>query len=235
MRRALEKMKEAVRSVVERGDRGRENARELEEVGTLFEAACAATVAFEEAEGELQSMRASQTTSSKLGALLKTRNLKLGDVVRAWDTDGNGSVDPAEFRQHVKGMGFKAPDDDIDEVFQELDGDGSGELDLEELKVALKKLQDDAAAWVSRDTSMVKSVASAKKAAKAAQSAAQRARVECEARHVAGEAAAKRAKAEAKAAAEAKAKAEREAAAAKKAAEAARRQSNAGGLVQLTG
>lgn len=204
-------LKEAARDAIERGDLGRRHATDLRVVCEVYEEADKATSAFEVTEADLQYARESQSTGSRLGALLKTRNLKIGDVVRAWDRDGTGSVDMKEFRHHVKALGFKAKDDELDAVFLELDDDGSGALDLDELKTALKKLQDSAAAWVANDAKATNGVVAAKKAARTAQYAAQKAEAEAEAKLEAAEMAAAQARADAKAASFKKHKMEREA------------------------
>ena len=74
---------------------------------------------------------------AQLGAIVIKRNLKLGEVVAAW-----GDVDHSAFREKVLALGVEASDKDIDSVFDELDDDGGGSLDANELKVGLKLLID---------------------------------------------------------------------------------------------
>ena len=102
------------------------------------------TEEYEAAEKLLDDERVGLSTSAKLGALLKTRNIKVGDAIQKWDKDGSGSLDMKEFRINIKGLGFKESDSAIDEVFKALDDDDSGELEMAELKAALTNLQQQA-------------------------------------------------------------------------------------------
>ena len=68
---------------------------------------------------------------------------KLADLLREWDKNGDGEMSKIEFRQAVAGksLGFKADNKDIDAFFVHLDLSGDGQMTMEELKAALKKLQ----------------------------------------------------------------------------------------------
>ena len=52
-------------------------------------------------------------------------------------------ISKQEFRLNVKKLGLDAPTQEMDELYDSLDLDGSGSLDLGEMKAALKKMQDD--------------------------------------------------------------------------------------------
>ena len=72
-------------------------------------------------------------------------NLKIGDVVSKWVKKKD--VSKADFRKHVLEMGVVAKteankDHPIDVLFDSLDEDGGGTLDLDELKQLLTKLVD---------------------------------------------------------------------------------------------
>ena len=58
-----------------------------------------------------------------------------------WDKDGDGNISLPEFRKWVKAAGYKVDPDAVDALYASLDEDKSGEIDLEELKTTLKKLQ----------------------------------------------------------------------------------------------
>lgn len=71
----------------------------------------------------------------------------LADLIRSWDKNGDGEISTIEFRQAVRNqLGVRATNDEIDELFKSFDADGSGKLDLKELRPALKALQDAAVA-----------------------------------------------------------------------------------------
>jgi len=80
----------------------------------------------------------------------------------------------------TKELGLTADQVEVKELFGRLDDDGSGELDLEELKVSLKTLQDAAANDALSRKVQAKEVADMSKAVKTAQRAALAAKVELE-------------------------------------------------------
>ena len=60
------------------------------------------------------------------------------DVYASWDKDGGGSVSRKEFRLWWPTIGYDAPVDDIDALFDEFDADGSGEIDADEFREAFE-------------------------------------------------------------------------------------------------
>ena len=61
------------------------------------------------------------------------------DLFRAWDEDGNGSVDSAEFHRAVRALGFDVQPDDSHALFELLDTNQSGTLLYDELSESLLK------------------------------------------------------------------------------------------------
>ena len=181
-------------------------------IAPLFEEALRLTQAYVGAEEQLAADRASQSTAARLGMLLKQRNFKIGDVLRSWYKDGSGQIDCRQFQLQVHQLGFRASAEEVDALFREIDEDGSGALDHDELKSALKKLQEAAAISISADQARAKQLAGAKKAAKSAQMVAQREEAKEQHRSAAAEAAAESAAAEKAAAEAAREEAEKEAA-----------------------
>jgi Ca2+-binding EF-hand superfamily protein len=55
---------------------------------------------------------------------------------------GDGVIQKDEFRRHVLEMGIVAEEIAIDKLFQTIDIDGSGELELNELEMLPKKLNE---------------------------------------------------------------------------------------------
>lgn len=76
---------------------------------------------------------------AQLGNLVQKRNMKVGEVIAKW-----GSVNHVSFREHVRALGVVASDERIDKLFDEMDDDGGGTLDADELKDGLKMLIDGA-------------------------------------------------------------------------------------------
>ena len=65
---------------------------------------------------------------------------RVTDLLRAWDSEGNGLVERREFRRAVRAMGFDvvASSDEIDALFDSFDADGSGVLEYRELHQLLR-------------------------------------------------------------------------------------------------
>ena len=64
------------------------------------------------------------------------------DLLKTWDTDGSGDISKREFRLAIKALGFVAGcgDREIDTVFDELDEDGSGKVDYNELNRKVREV-----------------------------------------------------------------------------------------------
>ena len=95
----------------------------------------------EQADARFEELRSNKSCGARLGALLIARNVKVTDVVTKWDPTGDG-VDKVEFRQGVLGLGLAAEPYEIDDLFEELDDDGGGTLDVSEIKASFKALQE---------------------------------------------------------------------------------------------
>jgi Ca2+-binding EF-hand superfamily protein len=89
------------------------------------------------------------------------------------DTDGNNMIDFKEFSVHLKELGLQAEPSELRGLFSDLDKDSSGNLDLDEVRRALRRCQDSAAASVAASDDLMSEVASFAKRARAAQKAAQ--------------------------------------------------------------
>ena len=85
-----------------------------------------------------------KNTGAKLGNLLLMRQVKIGNIVGTWshsrDLLHRGEVSKAEFRHEVLHLGLQATSQEVDELFDSIDRDGSGWLDVEEVKVGLRVL-----------------------------------------------------------------------------------------------
>ena len=66
------------------------------------------------------------------------RSVKVLDLFRDWDADGDGVIDRKELRQAVAALGYDASIADLDILFDELDADGDGTLQYAEFKKALR-------------------------------------------------------------------------------------------------
>lgn len=93
--------------------------------------------------------------SVRLGEELVAQQIKVPELVQKWAKRGEEPISKMEFRQHVRKMIDKTDVKDIDALFDELDDDHGGSLDVPELKAALKKLQK-AAEISARKTAAVR-------------------------------------------------------------------------------
>ena len=121
----------------------RVKAEEVRAIGSITESS-------ERTEFRLKELEDNQSIEARLGAMIMKRNMKIGEVVSKWDKDGDNTVSRAEFRQNVKELGVddksSTAKNDINALFDSLDTDGGGALDLEEVKILFKKLLDSAVA-----------------------------------------------------------------------------------------
>ena len=74
----------------------------------------------------------------QLSEVLVANRVRLIDLFRSWDEDGNGVVSPAEFSRALAVLGYAADERTVGELFASFDRDGSGELEFTELNRALK-------------------------------------------------------------------------------------------------
>ena len=51
-----------------------------------------------------------------------------------FDTDGSGTIDPKELKAAMQSLGFEAKNATIYAMVQDIDKDGSGQIDFEECK-----------------------------------------------------------------------------------------------------
>ena len=80
-----------------------------------------------------------KSVQEQLLDILQEHGVKLIDLFREWDDDGNGALDKKELRQAVAALGYDAPRKDVDSFFDIIDADHSGWIEFEELKKALSE------------------------------------------------------------------------------------------------
>ena len=81
------------------------------------------------------------SVQEQLVTILKEHQVKLIDLFREWDVDGNGAIDKKEFRRGVAALGYDAPRKEVDALFDSMDVDSasgsSGFIEYDEFKKAL--------------------------------------------------------------------------------------------------
>jgi Ca2+-binding EF-hand superfamily protein/tetratricopeptide (TPR) repeat protein len=80
-----------------------------------------------------------QSVVDQLREILNKNSVRVIDLFRSWDDDGNGKINAKEFRQAICGLGYSAPREDCNKVFGLFDVDKSGEIDYNELNRALRR------------------------------------------------------------------------------------------------
>jgi len=74
----------------------------------------------------------------QLKEALSKNAIRVLDLFREWDANGDGEISKKEFRQAMPKLGFEVPVKVIDELFDTADPDGSGVMDLKELQKMLR-------------------------------------------------------------------------------------------------
>lgn len=74
----------------------------------------------------------------QLKGILRANMMRLTDLFRRWDSDGNGRIDKREFREAIGALGYDAPPAEVNRLFEEFDIDGSGVIDHREIHALLR-------------------------------------------------------------------------------------------------
>ena len=138
-------------------------ANECRAFAKKLEEAHETTVAADTEEQKLEKLKAENGSAvgPQLGNLIVKRNLKIGDLTSKWVKKKD--VSRADFRKHVLELGVVAEEKDIDALFDSLDDDGGGSLDLEELKRLLTNLVEVAKQTALDEAALEKSLTALRK------------------------------------------------------------------------
>ena len=85
-----------------------------------------------------------KTLRTRIGEALAATQAKVKELVVSWAKDGHQPISKMDFRKHVRRVIKEDDTKKIDELFVELDDDGSGSLDVKELTATFNSLQDEA-------------------------------------------------------------------------------------------
>ena len=69
---------------------------------------------------------------------LQANHSRVVDVLRTWDTDGDGVISRKEFEKGLRALGLEGDQAEIDELFASMDVNGDGTLDYTELHRLLR-------------------------------------------------------------------------------------------------
>ena len=78
----------------------------------------------------------------QLRDILANESVRVVDLFRDWDEDGNGLIDKAEFRKAMPLLGVSMAAEAADALFDSWDVDGSGEIEYGELNKLLRRTVD---------------------------------------------------------------------------------------------
>ena len=80
-----------------------------------------------------------KSVAQQLRDILSKNGVRVVDLFREWDEDGDGTVSKKEFRKAMPLLGFDAPRATVDQVFDSFDPDGGGAISIDELNKALRR------------------------------------------------------------------------------------------------
>jgi len=81
---------------------------------------------------------ADKSATQQLAEVLAANRVRIIDLFRSWDEDGDGLISKKEFGRAMGVLGFDAPKAAVDGLFGEWDKDGSGVLEFKELTKILQ-------------------------------------------------------------------------------------------------
>ena len=76
---------------------------------------------------------------SQLVILLAKNQARVMDLFHQWDTNSDGQISKKEFRRGMLALGFDVQGSEVDGLFTQMDPDGSGTIDFQELSRELRK------------------------------------------------------------------------------------------------
>ena len=138
-KRAVEATRQAEKEDVKISEHAAALRRRSFHAQALLAAMEEAVLAEEQLE-ELQ--KGAQPVVVALAEVLKKKKLKPSELLQSWDDNGDGVIQRAEFHMHIKELGIDAPPADVDKLFDDIDEDNSGTLELVEIKQMPRKLQE---------------------------------------------------------------------------------------------
>lgn len=99
-----------------------------------------------------------KTLRVQLGDWMNEKDIKVSQLMNEWDPNGDGKITGTEFRVQVRKIFKKIDVKAIDGLFSSLDDDGSGNLDVDEMKAALRRIQVETARARAEESSVQQQV-----------------------------------------------------------------------------
>ena len=79
------------------------------------------------------------SVADQLRDALVNNAVRVIDLFREWDEDGDGTVSKKEFRKAIIHLGLEVPPAAVDELFDSFDKDGGGAINFRELNHLLRR------------------------------------------------------------------------------------------------
>ena len=110
----------------------------LQKAAVLHASAAAKLAEAESLTSETASFNEKKSLALKLGIALANETKSVPDLIREWDSNKDGEINKVELRQVVRNkLKIQAENKEIDALFDKLDDDKGGSLDLKEIQKAM--------------------------------------------------------------------------------------------------
>ena len=129
IKNGIKRLRAEAAMVKEQNAHTKANAEILRPVVQPFLDAALSATELRDAELQLDGMWKGRPVEVRLGEMLMKRNMKIHDIIMAWDSDRSGTVDEKEFIAHIAAsFDISAEKAEISDLFQRLDADHNGYL-----------------------------------------------------------------------------------------------------------
>jgi len=155
---ALSKLVLRSKEVAEAERKATEEAEKLRKKAEAERSLAKKVEAWETATAKLREMRDNPTVETLVASLVVQRGLKPQDLLDKWDADHNKNIEISEFHKGLEELGVAATAEEIDALFATIDTDGSGGIDYDELKSAVKHLYEAKQSAMETEAQLAKQV-----------------------------------------------------------------------------
>ena len=137
---AIKKLKARTLSVAKREKKAKEDADDWRRRAKEMRDAAQLVEEKENIVTTLVDLRSNPSPEIRLATLLAKKQLKPADLLSKMDTDRGGSIDVREFTSGLQALGLDATQDELEEIFKDLDADNSKSLEIEEIKTLVTQI-----------------------------------------------------------------------------------------------
>ena len=87
---------------------------------------------------DLDESQGALPVSEQISKALQANAVRVLDLFREWDTDGDGDISRKEFHKAMPALGLDVPKEAVDALFDQWDSDGGGSISYDELRKLLR-------------------------------------------------------------------------------------------------